>query len=436
MLLQRIDGTDAAAVASLCDRRPSAERDVDARVAAIVDDVRVRGDAAVRQHTEAFDGRPPGPTGSYEISRDRCEQALADLPGDIRRALERARDRIAAFHERQVERGYAIDDEGVRLELRVMPLARVGIYVPGGTAAYPSSVLMNGVPARVAGVGEIVMVTPGPTDEVLAAAALVPVDRVFEIGGAQAVAALAYGTESIPRVDKIVGPGNRYVAAAKRRVYGDVDIDAIAGPSEVLIVADDAAEPRWVAADLLAQAEHDADARPVLVTPSDELIDAVDRELARQLVSLPRADVARAALERHGVAVRVPTVDAALAIAERYAPEHLELQVHGAADLAERVRCAGAVFVGPFTPEAAGDYLAGPNHVLPTAGTARFSSPLGVYDFRRRMSVLRYTYKGLIGQVSDISRLARVEGLHAHARSAAMRLAPDVDDDDGDDVDD
>jgi histidinol dehydrogenase len=281
----------------------------------------------------------------------------------------------------------------------------------------------------VAGVREVIMVTPGASDVALAAAKIAEVDRVFEIGGAQAIGALAYGTETVPRVDKIVGPGNQWVAAAKRLVFGDVDIDSVAGPSEVLIIADDGAEARWVAADLLAQAEHDVEAHPVLVSTSVELVDAVEAELARQLVDLPRAEIARASLGKHGAAVIVADIDAAVVFANDYAAEHVELQVQGAVQLADRIRNAGAIFVGPFTPEAAGDYLAGPNHVLPTSGAARFASPLGVYDFRKRSSVLRYTYEGLIRQVADITRLAKIEGLDAHGRSVAMRLAPAVDDD-------
>jgi histidinol dehydrogenase len=426
MLLRRIELSQPDydhQVARLCDRSVSGAAEVERAVSEIIAKVRTRGDSAVRELTEALDGRAPGADGSYEIARSRWDQAAARLAPDLVKALKRAGDRIAAFHSRQIENGYVIDEPGLRLQLRVQPLARVGIYVPGGTARYPSSVLMNAIPARVAGVGELIMTTPGASDATLAAARIAGVDRVFEVGGAQAVAALAYGTESIPRVDKIVGPGNQWVAAAKRLVYGDVDIDSIAGPSEVMILADGAADARWVAADLLAQAEHDREARPVLVSTSAALVEAVEEELARQLPSLPRADIARESLKNHGVAVLARDLDHAVAVANRYAAEHLELQVAAADEVAERITAAGAIFVGPFTPEAAGDYLAGPNHVLPTGGAARFASPLGVYDFRKRVSILRYSRDALAEHADDIVRLAAVEGLDAHGRSAALRLA-------------
>ncbi len=433
MLLTRITSSAPdfeAAVAALCDRTASSSPEVDAKVRDIIADVRARGDAAVRELTEKFDGRSPGPSGTYEIPRSRWDKAAEGLSPDVWRALERASERIRTFHTKQVESGYTLEEPGVYLELRVAPLERAGIYVPGGTAAYPSSVLMNAIPARVAGVQDIVMVTPGATDATLAAARLAGVHRVFEIGGAQAVAALAYGTESVPRVDKIVGPGNQWVAAAKRLVFGDVDIDAVAGPSEVLIVADDGGEPRWIAADLLAQAEHDVEARPILITTSAEIAAQVEVGLARQLADLPRADIARRSLESYGTCVVVDSIELAVELANRYAAEHVELQVHDAVNVADRITTAGAIFVGAFSAEAAGDYIAGPNHVLPTSGAARFGSPLGVYDFRKRTSIIRYAYQGLVNQVADITRLAKIEGLDAHGRSAAMRLAPAVDDDD------
>ncbi len=398
---------------------PEVERDVRAMVAA----VRERGDAAVRELTEKLDHRSPGPDGSYEISRQRWHQQAAEVAPEVRRALERAAGRIREFHRHQVEAGYRLRATDTRMGLRVAPLQRVGIYVPGGTARYPSSVLMTAIPARVAGVAEVVMVTPGASAETLAAAEIAGVDRVFEIGGAQAVAALAFGTATVPRVDKIVGPGNQWVAEAKRLVFGEVDIDSVAGPSEVLVVADDGADPGCVAADLLAQAEHDVDARPILVTTSAALADAVDGELATQLADLPRREIAATSLARHGVAVVVEGVSAALEIADRYAPEHLELQLREPAAAAERVATAGAIFVGPYTPEAAGDYLAGPNHVLPTGGAARYASPLGVYDFYKRTTVLEYRREALADQLADIVTLAEVEGLSAHGRSAARRFA-------------
>jgi histidinol dehydrogenase len=344
----------------------------------------------------------------------------------VRAALEHARARIARFHERQrvLDETYTVREDGAQLELRVSPLKRVGLYVPGGTARYPSSVLMTAVPAKVAGVGEIVMVTPGPSPETLYAAKIAGVDRVFVIGGAQAVAALAYGAESVPRVDKIVGPGNAYVAEAKRQVFGAVDIDAVAGPSEILIVADAGADARLVAADLLSQAEHDADAYAILVTPSLELAVAAAAAVEKQVATLPRRAIAEESIARHGVALVVASLDEALAFAESFAPEHLELMVADPAAAAARVSTAGAMFLGAWTPEAAGDYLAGPNHVLPTGGAARYGSPLGVYDFVKRTSLLRYDEAALRAQAPDIVRLAKVEGLHAHGRAVAARLTP------------
>lgn len=408
----------------LCRRVVDAGGDdpVESAVRAIINDVRRRGDAAVREHTERLDRRSPDPaTGTYEVAGPRWHAAAQRVASDVARALERAAGRIAAFHRPQLPESYEVDRGA--LALRSVPLDRVGVYAPGGTARYPSSVLMTAVPARIAGVREIVMATPDASPEVLLAARLAGVSRVFELGGAQAIAAMAHGTESVPRVDKIVGPGSQWVATAKRLVFGLVDIDSVAGPSEVMIVADSSADPRWIAADLLAQAEHDAEAHPVLVATDEAIADAVERELAAQLADLPRADIARASLERHGAAVIVRSVDEALALADDYAPEHLELLVAGAEKLAERVRHAGAVFVGPYSPEAAGDYLAGPNHVLPTAGSARWASPLGVYDFVKRVTVIHYGRADLEAQWRDIARLARVEGLEAHARSAAARFA-------------
>jgi histidinol dehydrogenase len=398
------------------------ERPVERAVRSILDDVRRRGDAAVREHTERLDQRSPDPaTGTYEVAAERWHAAAQRVGPEVARALERAAGRIAAFHRPQLPESYEVDRGA--LALRTVPLDRVGVYAPGGTARYPSSVLMTAVPARIAGVREIVLATPDASPEVLLAARLAGVSRVFELGGAQAIAALAHGTASVPRVDKIVGPGSQWVATAKRLVFGLVDIDSVAGPSEVMIVADRGADPRWVAADLLAQAEHDTEAHPVLVVTDEAIVDAVERELEAQLASLPRADIARAALERHGAAVVVESVEEALALADDYAPEHLELLVEGAAALAGRVRHAGAVFVGPYSPEAAGDYLAGPNHVLPTGGTARWASPLGVYDFVKRITVIHYARSDLEAQWRDIARLARVEGLEAHARSATARFA-------------
>jgi histidinol dehydrogenase len=424
--LRRIRSSEpefAARTLELCRRgRPAAAVDpVEDQVRAIVGDVLARGDRAVREYTERFDGRAPDPaTGSYELSAARWDAAAAGVDPEVARALERAAQRFAAFHAPQRSAGYEID--GGALALRVVPLDRVGIYAPGGTARYPSSVLMAAVPARIAGVGQIILATPGASPESLHAARLAGVHRVFEIGGAQAIAALAHGTESVPRVDKIVGPGNQWVAAAKRLVYGQVDIDSVAGPSEVLIVADATANPAWIAADLLAQAEHDTEAHPVLVVLDEALADAVDRELTSQLADLPRAAIAQTSLARHGACVVVSGIDEAMALVDDYAPEHLELAVAGAAELAGRVRHAGAIFVGSHSPEAAGDYLAGPNHVLPTGGCARYASPLGVYDFVKHISVIRWSREDLAGHWRDIARLAEVEGLDAHGRSVAIRF--------------
>jgi histidinol dehydrogenase len=424
MLLKRIRldrSEDAPAAGALLDRSAASAPEVERRVAEIIEAVRTRGDAAVRELTEELDGRSPR-DGSYEIPRAVWQRASESADERVRAALAEAARRIRAFHERQVEADYAIDDHGARLELRVDPLARVGIYVPGGTARYPSSVLMTAIPARVAGVEEIVMVTPGASAETLAAAALAGVDRVFELGGAQAVAALAFGTETVPRVDKIVGPGNQWVASAKRQVFGVVDIDSVAGPSEVLILADDSARPAWIAADLLAQAEHDTEARPVLVTTSSALVDAVEAELDRQLRGLSRAEIARTALTRHGAAVIVADRDAAVAFANRYAPEHLELHVREPRALVPALRTSGAIFVGALAAEAVGDYMAGPNHVLPTGGAARHASPLGVHDFRKRTSIIEYSAEALLAQAEAIMQIAAVEGLDAHGRSIAIRL--------------
>src|SRR5690606_19446816 len=339
----------------------------------------------------------------------------------VKAALQLAASRIRAFHERQHPADVDVTLDGVRLELRVSPLARVGLYVPGGTARYPSSVLMTAIPAKVAGVPEVVMVTPGASPEAMLAARLAGVDRVFELGGAQAVGALAYGTQTVPRVDKIVGPGNAWVASAKRQVYGEVDIDSIAGPSEVLIIADGEATPSWIAADLLAQAEHDREARAILVTTSPELAAAVAKEVDAQLATLPRRAIAEHAITCHGAAVIVDSLDAAVEFANDYAPEHLELDVADARRVATRCTSAGAIFIGRWSSEAAGDYVAGGNHVLPTGGAARYASPLGVYDFLERTSLIAYSRDAAIAHADDIAALAACEGLAAHGRSALRR---------------
>ncbi|MEZ4363551.1 MAG: histidinol dehydrogenase [Kofleriaceae bacterium] len=416
-----------ADTARILDRSTRFADGVEAKVRAIVEEVRKRGDAAVEEYTRTFDGRAPRAEGGYELPRAEWQRRAASVPAKVIEALELAASRIRAFHQAQVTHDVDLNADGIHLQLRSRPLARVGIYVPGGTARYPSSVLMTALPAKVAGVPEVIMVTPGPSAETLAAAQIAGVDRIFEIGGAQAVAALTYGTATVPRVDKIVGPGNQWVACAKRQVYGEVDIDSVAGPSEVLILADAGAAPRWVAADLLAQAEHDSEARAILVTTSAELAAAVAAELATQLEDLPRRSIAEAALRRYGAAVLTAELDEAVDFVNRYAPEHLELQLQDARAHVERFTTSGAIFVGAWASEAAGDYLAGANHVLPTGGAARYASPLGVYDFIKRTSFIEYQRDAAKRDAPRIALLADVEGLDAHGRSALARLDGGVD---------
>lgn len=414
-------GTPEAA--ALLDRTTRMAGSIDDQVAAILADVRTRRDAAVADYTRRFDKREPT-AGSYELSRARWAELAAGVDPAVRAALELATQRLRAFHALQLDPEVDVVLDGVRLELRVTPLARVGLYVPGGTARYPSSVLMTAIPAKVAGVPEVIMVTPGASPEALLAAQLAGVDRVFELGGAQAVAALAYGTETVPRVDKIVGPGNAWVASAKRQVYGEVDIDSIAGPSEVLIIADAGANPAWVAADLIAQAEHDTEARAILVTTAPALPAAVEAELLRQLADLPRKEIALAALRSHGAAVIVASIEAAIAYANAFAPEHLELQIADARAAAALCTTSGAIFVGAYSSEAAGDYLAGANHVLPTGGAARYASPLGVHHFRKRTSIVEYSAAAAAAHAAPIAALAACEGLDGHGRSALLRGKP------------
>ena len=432
------DPDRAALVERLVSRSSSVAPEVEAGARAILDDVRSRGDAAVRAATQRFEGRT---LGSLELPRAEWDRLADAVSPEMAAVIERAHQRIRRFHcaeaERLLDCGFALDERtvsggAISLRLHVRALHRVGLYAPGGTARYPSSVLMTAVPARVAGVAELVLVTPGPSAESLHAARVAGVDRVFAIGGAQAVGALAYGTESVPRVDKIVGPGNAWVAAAKRLVFGEVDIDQVAGPSEVLIVSDGsgctgdgAGRDRGaatLAADLLAQAEHDTEAVAVLVTTSAEEARAVAEEVDRQLAGLPREAIARASIDHHGAAVVVGSFDEAVALANRFAPEHLE--VHLSRVDPERAASlfpnAGAIFLGE-APEAIGDYYAGPNHVLPTGGAARFSSPLGVHDFIKRSSVLWYDDLALADHATDVVRFARSEGLEAHARSIEIR---------------
>ncbi|HTP47068.1 MAG TPA: histidinol dehydrogenase [Casimicrobiaceae bacterium] len=400
---------------------------VDAAVAAIVADVRARGDAALLEYTARFDRVSAPSVAALELSAAALDKALAELAPAEREALERAAARIRAFHERQLTSSWSLTEaDGTRLGQRITPLQRVGLYVPGGRAAYPSSVLMNAIPARVAGVAEIVMAVPAPDGVrnplVLAAARLAGVARAFAIGGAQAIAALAYGTATIPAVDKIVGPGNAYVAAAKRRVFGAVGIDMIAGPSEILVIADATARPDWVTMDLFAQAEHDESAQAILLTPDAALIEAVAASIARGLRTMPRREVIAASLARRGALVKVRDLTEACVLADRIAPEHLELAVADPEPLLARINNAGAIFLGHFSSEAVGDYCAGPNHVLPTGRSARFSSPLGVYDFQKRSSIIAVSREGArtLGRLA--ATLAQGEGLPAHARSATLRV--------------
>jgi histidinol dehydrogenase len=386
----------------------------------ILREVRARGDAAVREFTRRFEGRD---LGALELERGAWTAQAASVTPRLRASLERAAQRIRTFHEREranMSRSFEYEEAGVRLASRVSPLDRVGVYVPGGTALYPSTVLMTAIVARVAGVREVVMATPGPSPEALIAAAIAGVDRIFVIGGAQAVAALTYGTESVPRVDKIVGPGNAYVAAAKRLVCGEVGIDMIAGPTEVAIVADDAADPAWVAADLLAQAEHDELAVPILIAVGSTVARAVMQEIDRQLATLPRRAIAERALRDQGLALVVADREQALRALNLIAPEHAGLAVADARRLADRV-VAGAVFVGHHASEAVGDYFAGPSHVLPTGGSARYASPLGVADFVKRTSVIEYSAQALEQQSDDIVQLAEVEGLQGHGLAVLAR---------------
>jgi histidinol dehydrogenase len=400
---------------------------IDATVASIIADVRTRGDAALLAYTERFDNVRASAARELEIGRDELKRAFDRLPTAQRDALATAAARIRVFHEQQKAPDWSIrEPDGTELGQRVTPLDRVGIYVPGGKAAYPSSVLMNAIPAQVAGVREIVMVVPTPDGVrnaiVLAAAHLAGVTRVFTIGGAQAIAALAFGTQTIPAVDKICGPGNAYVAAAKRRVFGVVGIDMVAGVSEILVIADATANPAWVAIDLFSQAEHDELAQAILITPDEAVLEAVAREAENWLAQMPRAPIIAAALANRGALIRVKDLDEACAIANHIAPEHLELAVGDPDALLPSIRHAGAIFIGHYASEPLGDYCAGPNHVLPTGRTARFSSPLGVYDFQKRSSILRISREAArsLGQVA--SALARGEGLIAHARAAEARL--------------
>ena len=416
---------------SLLAFEASEDEAIDRAVAQILFDVKKRGDAAVLEATNRFDRLSANSVAALEISQAEMQAALASLTPARRSALETAAQRVRAYHEKQkTECGSAgfsyTEADGTILGQKVTPLDRVGIYVPGGKAAYPSSVLMNAIPAKVAGVQEVIMVVPTPDGVknplVLAAAAIAGVDRVFTIGGAQAVAALAYGTATIPPVDKIVGPGNAYVAAAKRRVFGTVGIDMIAGPSEILVICDGSTDPDWIAMDLFSQAEHDELAQSILLCPDAAYLDAVSASIAKLIDSMPRQEIIRTSLANRGALIKVRSMQEACEIANDIAAEHLEISADNPQQWADQIRHAGAMFLGRFSSEALGDYCAGPNHVLPTSRTARFSSPLGVYDFQKRSSMIYVSEQGAqsLGQVA--AELAYGEGLQAHARSAEYRL--------------
>ena len=402
---------------------------VEGAVADIIHAVRKRGDEALLEFTEKFDRVKVGSAAELEIGQEELKHAFDTLDSAQRDALKVAAQRVRAFHERQVAESWEFTEaDGTRLGQRVTPLDRAGLYVPGGKAAYPSSVLMNAVPAKVAGVKEVIMVVPTPSgvknQMVLAAAHLAGVDRVFTIGGAQAVAALAYGTQTVPRVDKIVGPGNAYVAEAKRRVFGAVGIDMIAGPSEILVICDGSTNADWIAMDLFSQAEHDEMAQSILLSPSKEFLDQVQASIKRLMDSMPRATVIATSLKNRCALIQVRDMDEACELSNQIAPEHLELSVQDPDAWVGKLRHAGAIFMGPYSSESLGDYCAGPNHVLPTAGTARFSSPLGVYDFQKRSSIIFASREGAstLGEVA--AELAYGEGLPAHARSAEYRVGP------------
>ncbi|MBC7963443.1 MAG: histidinol dehydrogenase [Steroidobacteraceae bacterium] len=413
---------------AILSRSEESGREVEQTVLEIIADVRRRGDAAVLELTRRFDRLEAAAMSELEVSAAEIEAAFAQVSAEDIAALKLACERVARFHEKQKQQTWISTEEpDIMLGQKVTPLARVGIYVPGGKASYPSSVIMNAVPARVAGVGEIIMVAPTPGGEinphVLVAAKLSGVDRIFRIGGAQAVAALAYGTATIPKVDKITGPGNIYVATAKKLVFGQVGIDMIAGPSEILVISDGSGSPSHIAADLLSQAEHDELASSILITTDRCFAEQVAAEVERQLAELSREAIARASWDKYGAIILAETLDEAIAFSNRIAPEHLELAVSDPFAILPQITNAGAIFMGHWTPEAAGDYLAGPNHTLPTGGTARFFSPLSVDDFVKKSSIVYFSEAGLKRLGSDIVRIAGLEGLQAHGRSVSIRLA-------------
>ncbi len=428
-MIRKMNAADAgfaAALDALLAFDNSTDTRVDAAVTEVLAGVRARGDAAVVEFTNRFDQLAAPDMAALELPRAALEAALASITPAQRQALETAAARVRSYHQKQLLESWSFTEaDGTRLGQKVTPLDRAGLYVPGGKASYPSSVLMNAIPAKVAGVKELIMVTPTPRGErnplVLAAAAIAGVDRVFTIGGAQAVAALAYGTETIPQVDKIVGPGNAFVAEAKRRVFGTVGIDMVAGPSEVLIISDGSGNPDWVAMDLFAQAEHDEVAQSLLLCTSDTFIAAVEASIAKLLPEMPRREIIAASLANRGALIKVASLDEACEIANHIAPEHLELAIEHAEPWVDKIRHAGAIFVGHCSVESLGDYCAGPNHVLPTMRSARFSSPLGVYDFQKRTSIIHMSPAGAAALAPVAAELAYGEGLQAHAKSAEYR---------------
>ena len=423
-----IESTDKdfpALLSSITGRGEEDTGRVEASVKAVIDAVRKRGDRALSEYTKKFDGVDL--SGRYEVAPKEIDRAAAALPKKDLRLLELAASRIESFHKKQLQNSwFTTDSNGTTLGVKVTPLQRAGIYVPGGKAAYPSTVLMNAIPAKVAGVDEVVMATPpgkdGVNPYVLGAAKVAGVDRVFRIGGAQAVAALAYGTKTVPRVDKITGPGNIYVATAKRLVFGAVDIDMIAGPSEILIINDGTGDPAWIAMDLLSQAEHDELASSILITTSAKMARSVSAAVEREMKKLKRRAIAGVSIKNYGAIIIARDLTEAATISNRIAPEHLELFVEKPFDLLGEIKNAGAVFMGYHTPEAAGDYLAGPNHTLPTGGTARFSSPLGVEDFIKRTSVISFSGRSIAALGPEVKRFADLEGLEAHGKSAGVRF--------------
>ena len=432
LTVQRLNSSDSGfwpALDELLAWESVSDQAVETAVRAILADVRQRGDAAVVEYTNRFDRTAAASLSDLEIHAERLTAALERIPAEQRQAVEFATQRLYDYHQHQKAESWSYTEaDGTMLGQKVTPLDRVGLYVPGGKAAYPSSVLMNAVPAKVAGVEEIIMVVPTPDGEVndlvLASAAIVGVDRVFSIGGAQAVAALAYGTQTVPQVDKIVGPGNIYVATAKGMVFGTVGIDMIAGPSEILVVCDGGTNPDWIAMDLFSQAEHDEDAQSILVSHDGAFLDKVQASIDKLLPQMERADIIRHSLGRRGAMIEVADLDEAARVVNHVAPEHLELSVAQPDKLVEQIKHAGAIFMGRYTAEAVGDYCAGPNHVLPTSRTARFSSPLGVYDFQKRSSLIMCSEAGASFLGASASVLARGEGLTAHARSAEYRIKP------------